>query len=149
MKFVKLLVLVALTASGTARAQEHPACRNPAYEYQAHSPEELRGIAATCKSTPVAALYFNRAYHADLVSEAAALAGLIAYADDSSREGFVAYRLYMALLEQLAPVWFPDPAARTAFLNREYDHRVEIAGLRLLGYDHVADHLERNTRIHR
>lgn len=149
MKFVKLLMLVTLTASGIARAQEHHACRNAVYEYHGHTSEELRTIAATCKSTPVANLYYNRAYHADLVSEAATLAGLIAYSDDSSRTRFEAYRLYIALLEQLAPIWYPDPAARIAFLNREYDHRVEIAGLRLLGYDHVADHIERSTIIHR
>lgn len=144
MKLVKLLMLLAQTASVTVLAQEHHACSNHDYHYEAHAPGELRTIAASCKSTPIANLYYNRAYHADLVSEATTLAGLIAYVDNSSSVDFEAYRLYMALLEQMAPIWYPDPGARVAFLNREYDRRDEIARLRLRGYENVADHLERN-----
>ena len=143
MKLVKLLMLLTLLASAPALAQEHPACRNVAYHYETHTPEELRSIAKSCKTVPIANLYYNRAYHADLVTEATTLARLIAYSDNSSNVHFEAYRLYMALLEQMAAIWYPDSADRVAFLNREYDQRVEIAGLRLRGYDHVAEHLER------
>ena len=144
MKLVKLLMLLTLAASRTVLAQEHHACSDLIYHFDSHASEELRTIAASCKSKPIANLYYNRAYHAELVAEATSLAGLITYSDNSSRVRFMAYRLYMALLEQMAPIWYPDSAARVAFLNHEYDRRVEIAGLRLRGYDQVADHLERN-----
>ena len=148
MKPVQLLMLVSLTASGAVRAGEHPACSDPDYTYQAHTSAELRTIAASCKSTPIANLYYNRAYYADLVSEATTLAELIAYSDNSSSVNLEAGRLYMALLEQMAPIWYPDSATRAAFLNREYDHHAEIAALRLQGYDRMADRLERNIVTH-
>ena len=144
MKLVKLFTLLTVTASSTVAAQEHRACNSLDYHYEAHASDQLRTIAASCKSKLVANLFYNRAYHADLVSEATALAGLIAYSDNNSRVHFEAYRLYMSYLEQMAKVWYPDSAARVRFLNREYDSRVEIEGLRLRGYDHVADYLERS-----
>jgi len=147
MKHIKLLMLLAMTASSTVLAQEHPACSNPAYHLEAHTPADLRDIAASCQSKSIATLFYNRAYHADMVQEAATLAGLIAYSDDRGKEQFDAYRLYMALLENMTPIWYPDSEARVAFLNREYDRRGEIARLRLRGYDHVADHLERTTMM--
>jgi hypothetical protein len=54
----------------------------------------------------------------------------------------------MALLEQMTPIWYPDSAGRVDFLNHEYDRHGEIARLRLRGYDHVADHLEREAATH-
>ncbi|UCB54895.1 MAG: hypothetical protein JSW45_13330 [Thiotrichales bacterium] len=142
MKLVKLLMLPALPASGAALAQEHPACRNIAYHYEAHISDEPRSMANSCPSTSIANLHYIRVYHPDLVTEATALAGLISYSDNSSNVHFEAYRLYIALHEQMAPIGYPDSAARVALLNREYDRRVEIASLRLRGYDQVADHLE-------
>lgn len=145
MKLMKLLIALALSGSGAALAQEHPACHDLGYRYEAHASEELRRIAASCASKPAAKLYYNRAYHADLVVEGRTLAGLIAYSPAHGGARFEAYRLYMGLLEQLAPVWYPDPAERIAFLNSEYDRRGEIARLRLRGYDHLADRLEREA----
>ena len=145
MKLLKLIMLLALGASESAFAQEHAACNSLTYAYEDHAPDELRMIAASCDSKPVANLYYNRAHHSELVSEAAILAGLIAYSDDANRLHLDAYRLYMALIEQMAPVWFSDPVARVNFLNHEYDRRNEIAHLRLRGYDRMADRLEKLT----
>ena len=147
MKLVKLVMLLAQTASGAALAQEHAACNDHEYQYEMHTPGELRTIAASCKSTPIANLFYNRAYHYDLVSEATALAELIVYSDSSNAVRLASNRLYVALLEQMAPIWYPDWSERVAFLNREYDRRDEIARLRLRGYDHIADRLERNFSI--
>ncbi len=148
MKPVQLLIVLFLTTSGPLHADGHPACSDPDYPYHARTSSELRTIAASCKSAPVANLYYNRAYYAELVSEATTLAELIAYYDNSSSVHLEASRLYMTLLEQLAPVWYPDPATRVAFLNREYDHHAEIAALRLKGYDRMADRLERSIVTH-
>jgi hypothetical protein len=147
MKLVKLLMLMLLLllASGGVYAQEHLGCKDFEYRYEAHSSEELREIAASCKSKSIANLYYNRAYHVDLVLEASVFNGLVVYSGDSSRVRIDSYRLYIALLEQMAPIWFPDISARVAFLNHEYDRRGEIARLRLRGYDRVADQLERTS----
>ena len=129
-------------------ADEHSACSDLDDEYQSHTPEELRFIAASCNSKPVANLYYNRAYHTDPVSEARIYARLIAYTDNSSNIRLEANRIYMALLEQMAPIWYQDSSTRVAFLNKEYDRHVEIATLRLQGYDRIADRLERNIITH-
>ena len=67
------------------------------------------------------------------------------YSDDSNSVRIDSYSLYMALIEQMAPVWYPDASARVAFLNHEYDRRSEIARLRLRGYERVADQLEHTS----
>jgi hypothetical protein len=140
-------LLAALTACGGAFAQEHPGCRDLDYPYQHLSSAELRAIAASCRYRDIAYLYYNRAYHADLLSRADALASLIPYSGREKEKQYdmQSYRYYMAMLEQLASVWYPDPMARVRFLNLEYDRRSEIAELRLKGYDHIADRLERRA----
>ncbi|MGD8497260.1 MAG: hypothetical protein PVG82_00040 [Chromatiales bacterium] len=145
MKLGHLLIILTLAASGVALAQEHPACSDLDYRYETHSSKGLRTIAASCGIPAIANLYYNRAYHADLVAEGTTLAGLIAHSPNRSGARFESYRLYMAMVEQLAPTWYPDTSERVRFLNREYDRRGEIARLRLRGYDHLADRLEREA----
>ena len=145
MKPVKLFITLALMVSGVVHAQEHPACGDLDYRYEALASHELRSIAASCQSKSVANLYYNRAHHADLVNEAATLAGLIAHSNARSSTQFETYRLYMAVVEQMATIWYADVGERADFLNREYDQRGEIARRRLRGYDHIADYLERTN----
>ncbi len=85
MKLVKLLMLLALTASKFVHAQEHPACSNLEYHYEDHASEQLRTIAAFCNSTSIAYLYYNRAHHTDLILEATMLSGLISYSSSTFR----------------------------------------------------------------
>jgi len=143
MKPVKLFITLALMVSGVAHAQEHPACGDLDYRYEALASHELRSIAASCQSESVTNLYYNRAHHADLVNEARTLAGLISHSNARSSTRFETYQLYMTLVEQMAPTWYADVEERADFLNREYDQRGEIARRRLRGYDHIADYLER------
>jgi hypothetical protein len=138
---------MALLVSSVACAQEYPGCQEPDYDYTGHSASELRAIAASCKWSAMRQLYYRRAYHADLVVESRILSGLIPYSHRDVDVQFEAYRIYMGLIEALAPVWFPDPAERIAFLNGEYGRRSEVAELRLRGYDQLADRLERQTTV--
>jgi hypothetical protein len=140
-------VFAALTASTGAFAQEHPACRDIDYAYQDHSSASLRAIAASCRYRDVAYLYYNRAYHADLLARADSLSSLIPYSGREREKQYdmVSYRYYMAMVESLSSLWFKDPVSRLRFLNLEYDRRSEIAELRLKGYDHIADRLERRA----
>jgi hypothetical protein len=121
------------------KAKEHEACSNLNYPYQAHSSKELRAIAATCQSDSISRLYYNRAYHVDLLLEGETLSQIIALHNRDMRRHIEAYRFYIALLEAFAPSWYPDADARAAFLNKEYDRLGEVAELRLHGYDHLAD----------
>ncbi len=145
MKIDKLLIALALTVSGSALAQEHPACSKLDYHLEPYDSTLLRAIAASCKSESIANLYYNRAYHADLVIEGTTLAELDVYSREGNVAHFDRYRLYMALLEQMAPIWYEDSAERASLLNREYDRSNEVARLRLRGYDHAADKLEHKT----
>ena len=145
MKIQKILMALTLAASGTTHAQEHPACKDLDYHIEPNDSYLLRTIASSCRSRPVTNLYYSRAYHADLIAEGTALAGLITYSHEGSEIYFESYRMYMALLEQLAPIWYEDSAERAFFLNLEYERSSEIVRLRLRGYDHAADHLEREA----
>lgn len=145
MKLVKCLILLVLPATGGVYAQEHPGCSDFEYRYEAHSSEELRRIAASCKSKSIANLYYNRAYHADLILEASVFNSLVVYSNSSNKVRLESYSLYMALLEHMAPIWYPNTSARVAFLNHEYVRRGEIARLRLRGYERAADQLERTS----
>jgi hypothetical protein len=137
-------------ASGIAAAAEHPACRDADYSYSNLSSTEMRVIAASCKSEAFARLYYNRAYHADMVKEAKAQSDITVFSpDDATFHGtpervrdFEAYRMYIELIEAFAPVWYKDPQERIAFLNKEYDRLGEIAELRLRGYGLIADYME-------
>jgi hypothetical protein len=146
-----------MVGQNTAWAGEHPACQDLAYDYHANSAAGLREIARTCHDPAIARLYYNRAYHLDLIHRAREQSDLISY---SSRSGqylatpervrqMESYQLYMALIEAMAPRWFDDPAERIAFLNEEYDRHGELAELRLKGYDHLADFKEREFRRQR
>lgn len=143
-----IFLLVALFWSNIATAQEHVACHNLDYEYQKQTLANLRAIAASCKSREIAQLYYNRAYHRDLLSESEALSQITTVFSQDITRYVEAYRLYIALIEAFAPNWYPDEDARAAFLNREYDNRSEVAELRLHGYDRLADSKERNTLVH-
>jgi hypothetical protein len=129
------------------KAKEHEACSNLDYPYQTHSSKELRAIAATCRSDSISRLYYNRAYHVDLLHEGETLSQIIALHSRDMRRHIEAYRFYIALLEAFSTSWYPDPDARAAFLNKEYDGLGEVAELRLHGYDRLADVKEKQLSI--
>ena len=145
MKIVYLLLAWFILGAVAVFADEHRACRDLDYPYGDRTPSEQRAIAASCQHRRVAKLYYQRARHADLVAEERTLARLIPYSARESHHHFGAYNVYIALIEALAPVWYPDPRERVEFLNAEYDYQGEVAELRLHGYDTLADRLERKA----
>ena len=134
-----ILLLAGLLWSAHSSAQENKACRMPDYDYQSQSTMQLRAIAASCHSEQVARLYYNRAYHAELLQEGEALSRIVSVSGRETTRHLQAYRLYMALLEAFARNWNRNIQDRAAFLNREYDRRSEVVELRLHGYDRLAD----------
>ena len=147
MKKTVIFFIGALFWGDLAYAQEHQACLNLNYDYQQHTAKQLRAIAATCQSDTISHLYYNRAYHADLLKEGETLSQIDALYSRDLTHHIEAYRFYIALIEAFAPGWYPDAEARAAFLNQEYDHRGEVAELRLHGYDRIADLKEKQISL--
>lgn len=151
-----ILVIVGLITAFPVFA-EPGACRDPDYDHFGLSAAQLRQIASQCTNESVARLFYNRAYHLDLVHRAQAQSDLIGYSPQHGQYLITpqrvrqvrTYRLYMTFIEQLAPGWFADMEEKVAFLNSEYDRHGELAELRLKGYDHLADFKEREARQRR
>ena len=139
MKNYVILLLGALLWGNQANAKEHEACLDLNYDYQSQTAKQLRTIAATCQSPRISRLYYNRAYHVDLLKEGETMSQIDALYSRGLTHYIESYRIYIALIEAFAPRWYPDAEARAAFLNQEYDHRGEVAVLRLHGYDRLAD----------
>lgn len=143
MRLFILIFISVLMGASVALAEQSPSCVDTNFEYMNLTAKELRSIAATCHSGELSQLYYNRAYHADLVEEGKTLSELIAYYSRGVEHHFEAYRLYIALIETMSPIWYPNPKDRVTFLNKEYEQRGEVAELRLHGYDRLADAKER------
>ena len=143
MKPLHMLAILAMVISNIAMAKEHPACHDQEFDHVNSSASELRTIAATCVDKGVTRLFYNRAYHKYLLSEGKALSGIILHNTESSDYQLTAYRLYIAMVEELAPLYYPDTQQRIEFLNTVYERRSEVVELRLKGNDRLADALER------
>jgi hypothetical protein len=145
MKKLSLLFGALLLGSSSLQAEEHAACWDMDYRFEKHSPQELRQIAASCRSTLVSKLYSQRAEHADLVEEHLAFSNMTIQSRGGKNPDLETYRIYIGLIEAFAATLYPDPVARLNFLTKEYSRQIEIAELRLRGYDNLADRMERDT----
>ena len=143
MKFLYLFVVLIMVSSNATLANESPACHDHESNHINSSANELSSIAVSCEDKDIARLFYNRAYHKNLLSEGKALSGIILHNSESSAYQFTAYRLYIAMVEELAPLYYPDAQQRIEFLNAVYERRSEVVELRLKGNDRLADALER------
>ena len=133
---------MSLIFCSTGYTHELIACENYHYLPDNDSATSLRMIAARCTNPELAKLYYNRAYHLDLLNESKTYAQIIPYQQEVGDYHFVAARIYITLIELLAPNWFANSTDRISFLNDIYEKRTEIVELRLHGYNKVADILE-------
>ena len=143
MKSLPLFTILLMIFTNTAFAKENPACHDQDSTYINSSASELRSIAKSCTDKDIARLFYNRAYHKYLLSEGNALSGIVLYNSESSDYQLTAYRMYIAMVEELAPLYYPDIQQRIEFLNTVYERRSEVVELRLQGNDRLADTLER------
>lgn len=144
----RVFFLLGLFLLGTAPlcAEEHPACKDMDYRFERHTAAELRQIAASCASEALSTLYSYRAEHAEMVAESELFASMTSFSRTGGGHSAESYRIYIGLIESFAPLYYPEPSKRIAFLNSEYERVSEIAELRLMGYDNLADRLERQLR---
>lgn len=145
MKMLRWIAVVGMVFSAVAAASQDPACEQLERTYQTYRASQLRAIAGTCYKKSVARLFYNRAYHRDLLSESQALSGIIIKNAEPTGYHVESYRLYIALVEELSFQWFPKADDRVAFLNEVYERRGEVIELRLHGYDKLADALDRKN----
>jgi hypothetical protein len=145
MKKLLLLFGALLLGASPLQADEHAACWDMDYPFEKHSPQELRQIAASCRSALVSRLYSQRAEYADLVKEHQLLSSMAIQSRGGNNPDLETYRIYIGLIEAFAATLYPDPVERLYFLTEEYSRQIEIAELRLRGYDHLADRMEQET----
>jgi len=143
MKSLSLFAILLMNFTGAAFAAEKPACHDQESTYINSSASELREIAKSCENKSMARLFYNRAYYKYLLSEGKALSGIVLYNSESSDYQLTAYRLYIAMVEELALIYYPNVEQRIDFLNTVYERRSEVVELRLKGNDRLADALER------
>ena len=117
-------------------------CADIGLAYLELRPADVRELAQGCKDAALADLYFKRAYHLEFLQRSARHESMVILYG-GQRPWLPNYRLYVALIEAMSPHWFADARARIDFLRGEYEHKGEVAELRLRGMDHMADRLER------
>jgi len=127
-----------LAAAVACASDEPAACSDTGHDWYTLAASELRTIAARCTSPAFADLNYNRAYYLDLLDEDAAVSGLIPYSSVENQPDMESFGVYMLLIEQLAPLYYPSTRDRVAFLNAEYEIRNEISELWLHGYGTLA-----------
>ncbi len=132
------MLVLWLAGAGAYAGDEPVACSETGHDWYTLPASELRTIAGRCTSRAFADLNYNRAYYRDLLDENAAVSGLIPYSSGESQPNMESFGVYMLLIEQLAPLYFPSVTDRVAFLNAEYDIRNEISELWLHGYGTLA-----------
>lgn len=118
-------------------------CEDIGLAYLELGPSEVRALARDCDVAALADLYYRRAYHLEFLQRGAQYESMVILYG-GQRPWLPNYRLYIALIEAMAPQWFTDAGARIDFLRGEYERKGEIAELRLRGMDHMADRLERD-----
>ena len=103
------------------------------------SAEQQRQIAELCGESAIASLYYNRAYHQELLQKFRVINRLQSHQPNADLAHYHSQRLFIALSEAFAErAWVAgDPDAVSA-LNRQYDHSIEITEYQLKGYDRLA-----------
>lgn len=135
MKFVKAWGITACLATAGINASEHPACRDIDFAYRGSTPGTLSEIARSCATRQMAELYHNRARHAELMEDHAAMSRLdqAGRSQDEWTPGEEA--LFIGLVETLSAHYGLSPLQRATVINAAFDHSNEIVELRLQGYD--------------
>lgn len=140
---IRLLLLACLLSPPASLAEGHPACAEGLKSERSAAAVEMRDIAASCPPGATADLWYNRAYHADLLDRYQRLMQLEAYRAQDDARNYHSYRIFIGLSEALARYGQQAQGGdAVVWLNSIYDRAGEIAEMRLKGYDLQADRLE-------
>jgi hypothetical protein len=124
-------------------AGPRPGCQTPVFSQMPVDSIELRAIATSCPPGPIADLWYNRAYHAELLQRYRSAMQLEVYRPQDDVRNYHSYRIFIDLSEAMAEhTMSADSLDTVVWLNSIYDRAGEIAEMRLRGYDLQADRLE-------
>ena len=141
--FVRISVLLGLMlfAGSTAATAKNPQCYDFFYSPEQLSSAELLEIADSCPVESLSELYQNRAAHVALLNESETLATQFQPRDDFNRH-LESYRIYVALIESFSVHFRGSLGELIDQLNSGYTDAMELARLRLRGYEKRAEWLE-------
>lgn len=121
-------------------------CDTPFSHHAGEDPQQLRQIARTCSRPAISHLFYNRAYHAELLEKFQILNRLQFLRPNHNQTHYHTQRIYIGLVEAFAQrAWQRGMLNAISQLNRQYDHSIEIAEHQLKGYDMLAVQSERQT----
>lgn len=127
-------LLSSLDATATPDDCDHPFAYSSEYK-----PQQLRQVAKECTRTEVANLFYNRAYHTELLQKFQLLNRLHSLQPSHDLTHYHTQRIYIALSEAFARrAWRQGESQALQQLNRQYDRSIEIAEYQLKGYDVLA-----------
>lgn len=136
---VFMLGLAGLLSGPGAIAGPADDCDHPFAYSAGYSPQQFRQVAKKCDRTEIANLFYNRAYHAELLHKFRLLKRLHAHQPNHDLTHYHTQRIFIALSEAFARrAWEQGTTQAIEQLNRQYDHSIEIAEYQLRGYDTLA-----------
>jgi hypothetical protein len=102
------------------------------------APAELRRLAGHCADAGVSRLYYNRAYHAELLADLRLLSQLQKGYAGTDRTRLEQGRMYIGLVERFAArAWHQRPQVIDE-LNQAYEQSIRTVELTIGGYDRLA-----------
>ncbi|TVO77011.1 hypothetical protein [Sedimenticola selenatireducens] len=118
---------------------DHKDCNNPFSHSADYTPHLMRQVAENCGESAIANLFYNRAYHAELLQKFQVINRLQTHQPNSDQAHYQTQRIFIALSEAFARrAWERGEKTAIAQLNSHYDRSIEIAEYQLKGYNVLA-----------
>lgn len=134
-----LVVLSGLPIMSSSVMAGHNDCNNPFSHSSEYAPSQMRQLAENCGETAIANLFYNRAYHAELLKKFQVINRLQSHKPNHDLTHYHTQRMFIALSEAFAKrAWEKGEKGAIAELNKHYDRSIEIAEFQLKGYDVLA-----------
>jgi hypothetical protein len=118
---------------------DHKDCNNPFSHSADYTPHLMRQVAENCGESAIANLFYNRAYHAELLQKFQVINRLQTHQPNSDQAHYQTQRIFIALAEAFARrAWERGEKNVITQLNSHYDRSIEIAEHQLKGYNVLA-----------
>lgn len=118
---------------------DHKECDNPFSHSADYTPQLMRQVAEHCGESAIANLFYNRAYHAELLQKFQVINQLQTHKPSNDRTHYQTQRMFIALSEAFARrAWEQGGKTAIAQLNSHYERSIEIAEYQLKGYNVLA-----------
>jgi hypothetical protein len=130
------MLMTLMADSAFSGGSEHPACRMPFPAFDSPSTDFLRSIASSCRDEETAMLFYNRAYHREVMADLRRLCGLETGRDGEDEIRYEQGRIFIAVAEEMARIaWIEGRPGTLDALNAAYDRSIETAEYTIKGYN--------------